>query len=136
MIDVAVRHRQGDFALSVAFRTEARIVALFGPSGSGKTTLLNIIAGLILPDDAHVAVAGRVLTDTTTDRVTPPYRRRIGYVFQDARLFPHLTVRRNLLYGHWLAPRKERFASLGEISALLGISALLDRYPATLSGGE
>jgi molybdate transport system ATP-binding protein len=136
VIDVAVRHRQGDFTLDVALRTSARIVALFGPSGSGKTTLLNVIAGLVRPDEALVSFDGHVLTDTKTARIVPPYRRRIGYVFQDARLFPHLTVRRNLLYGRWLAPRQERFASLDEISALLGITPLLDRSPATLSGGE
>jgi molybdate transport system ATP-binding protein len=136
VIDVAVRHRQGDFTLDVAFRTSARIVALFGPSGSGKTTLLNVIAGLVRPDEALVSVDGQMLTDTKADRIVPPHRRRIGYVFQDARLFPHLTVRRNLLYGRWLAPRRERFASLDEISALLGITSLLDRSPATLSGGE
>jgi molybdate transport system ATP-binding protein len=136
VIDVSVRHRQGDFTLDVAFRTSARIVALFGPSGSGKTTLLNVIAGLVRPDEALVSVDGQVLTDTKAARIVPPYRRRIGYVFQDGRLFPHLTVRRNLLYGRWLAPRQERIASLEEISTLLGITSLLDRGPATLSGGE
>lgn len=136
MITVAVRHRQGDFALDVAFETSARVVALFGPSGSGKTTLLNVIAGLVRPQAGFVRIDGQVLTDTETRIRVPPHRRRIGYVFQDARLFPHLTVRQNLLYGRWFAPKAERFAQAQEIVALLGIAPLLARKPTTLSGGE
>jgi molybdate transport system ATP-binding protein len=136
MIAVAVRHRQGDFTLDVAFETSARVVALFGPSGSGKTTLLNVIAGLVRPQSGTVRIDGQVLTDIAARVIVPPSRRRIGYVFQDARLFPHMTVRQNLLYGRWFAPAAERFASLDEIVALLGIEALLARAPTTLSGGE
>ena len=136
MIAVAVRHTQGDFALDVAFASAARVLALFGPSGSGKTTLLNVIAGLVRPEAGLVEVDGRVLTDTKARTFVPVHRRRIGYVFQDARLFPHLTVRANLTYGRRFAPRAERYADPEEVIALLGLEPLLARRPATLSGGE
>jgi molybdate transport system ATP-binding protein len=136
VIAVAVRHSQGDFALDVAFASDARVIALFGPSGSGKTTLLHIIAGLIRPRSGTLSVDGRVLTDTKNRTFVPVHRRRIGYVFQDARLFPHLSVRGNLAYGCRFAPAPERYADPDEIVALLGLAPLLDRRPATLSGGE
>ena len=136
MIEVEARHRQGDFTLDVAFRSDARVVALFGPSGSGKTTLLNIIAGLIRPEAGLVRIGERVLTDTAARRNVPPHRRRMGYVFQEGRLFPHLNVRKNLLYGRWLTPARERWGGLDEIVALLGLAPLLNRRPGTLSGGE
>jgi molybdate transport system ATP-binding protein len=135
-LDIAVRHRRGDFALDVAFHSEARITALFGPSGSGKSTILNVIAGLIMPEEAHVAVDGRVLLETKADVVVPVHRRRVGYVFQDARLFPHLSVAGNLTYSRRFTPRSERYGSVDEIVDLLGLRPLLDRKPATLSGGE
>ena len=136
MIAVSARHQQGDFLLDVAFHSDARVVALFGPSGSGKTTLLNIIAGLVRPQAGSVTIDDHVLTDTSANLVLPPHRRRIGYVFQDGRLFPHLSVRRNLVYGRWFAPSAQRFGSLDEVVALLGLGALLERKPGTLSGGE
>jgi molybdate transport system ATP-binding protein len=135
-IAVAVTHRQGDFALEVAFEANAHVVALVGPSGSGKTTVLNVIAGLVRPRHARVVVQGRVLTDTERRLFVPPHKRRIGYVFQEGRLFPHLTVRRNLTYGRWFTPVAEHWAKLDEIVALLGIGHLLERRPGTLSGGE
>lgn len=135
-LDIAVRHRNGDFTLDLAFRSDARITALFGPSGSGKSTLLNVIAGLTAPDEARVAADGRVLVDTASGIAVPVHRRRVGYVFQDARLFPHLTVARNLTYGRWFTHRAERYGSFDEIVDLLGIRPLLARRPATLSGGE
>jgi molybdate transport system ATP-binding protein len=136
VIEIAFTHRQGDFALDIEFASDARLVALFGPSGAGKTTVLNVIAGLIRPARARVVVGGRALTDTAAGVFVPPYRRRIGYVFQEGRLFPHLTVRQNLLYGRFFTPRAERFNRLDEIAALLGVGALLDRRPSNLSGGE
>jgi molybdate transport system ATP-binding protein len=135
-IAVAVLHRQGDFTLDVAFESDAHVVALFGPSGSGKTTLLHVMAGLIRPQDARVSIGGRVLTDTGAGIAVPAHRRRVGYVFQDGRLFPHLTVRQNLLYGRWFTPKRERYGSLDEIVSLLGLAPLLKRDPRTLSGGE
>jgi molybdate transport system ATP-binding protein len=135
-IAVSVTHRQGDFSLDVAFATQARMVALFGPSGSGKTTVLNIIAGLVRPKAARVIVQERALTDTARGIFVPTHKRRIGYVFQEGRLFPHLTVRRNLTYGRWFTPPAEHWAKLDEVVALLGVGPLLDRAPRTLSGGE
>jgi molybdate transport system ATP-binding protein len=136
ILDVDVGHRQGRFALEARFRSEGRLTALFGPSGSGKTTLVNAIGGLIRPSRGRIAVKGRVLVDTNGGVFVPKHRRRIGYVFQEGRLFPHLSVRRNLLYGRWFSPRRERAAGFDGVVELLGLESLLDRWPATLSGGE
>ncbi len=111
------------------------MTALVGPSGVGKTTVLNIIAGLVRPDAGRVVVDGTVLLDTAARRFVPPYRRGIGYVFQDARLFPHLSVRRNLQYGRWFSRRRVG-PTLAEVADLLGIAHLLDRGTNGLSGGE
>jgi molybdate transport system ATP-binding protein len=135
-IVVAARRTIGEFTLDLSFETRARVVALFGPSGSGKSTLLDVIAGLTQPDHGRVAIDGRVLTDTATGIRVPVHRRRIGYVFQDARLFPHLSVARNLRYGRWFSPKAQRYGGFDETVDLLGIRPLLDRRPATLSGGE
>ncbi len=135
-LDVAVRHTLGRFTLDVAFTAGSGITALFGRSGSGKTTLVNTIAGLIAPDSGRITIDGAVLVDTSQRVALPAHRRRIGYVFQDARLFPHLTVRQNLLFGQWFTPRAHRFARLDEVVALLGVDALLGRRPNALSGGE
>ncbi len=135
-IRVAARHTLGDFTLDVAFEAHGRVVALFGPSGSGKSTLLDIIAGLVRPDEGRVEVDGRVLADTATGLHVPVHRRRVGYVFQDARLLPHLSVARNLRFGRWFTPRTDRYGTFEEVVALLGVGHLLDRSPNTLSGGE
>ena len=140
MIEVAVRHRFGDFTLDTAFAAEGGLTALFGRSGSGKTSLVNIIAGLIRPERGRVVVNREALTDTERGVFVPPKKRRVGYVFQEGRLFPHMTVRQNLLYGRWFAPRYVREGGRpGEIDhviELLGIGGLLGRRPANLSGGE
>ena len=133
---VEVRHTQGSFSLDLGFESKGRLTAIFGASGSGKTTLVNVIAGLIRPQHARVIVAGCVLTDTGSGINVPPHRRRIGYVFQDARLFPHMSVAGNLGFGAWFAPRSERYASRKQILELLGIGHLQDRRPGDLSGGE
>lgn len=136
MISVRVWHRQGDFILDAAFDAGQGITALFGPSGSGKTTLVQMIAGLTRPDDAVIAFAGTAWNDTDRHVFVPPHRRRIGYVFQEGRLFPHMTVRQNLLYGRYFAPSVAPRIAEGEVVALLGIERLLGQRPATLSGGE
>lgn len=143
MLDIDIEKRLGDFNLNVNVSFEATgLVALFGRSGSGKTTLVNLLAGLLRPDRGRIAVDGRVLFDSAAGVDLPPERRRLGYVFQEGRLFPHLSVRENLLYGRRRVPRAERtgdrFAQLGldRIVALLGIGDLLERRPADLSGGE
>jgi molybdate transport system ATP-binding protein len=135
-ISVAVTKTIGPFTLDAAFASDGHVTALFGRSGAGKTSLVNIIAGLSSPDSGSVRVDGETLVDTAGGIFVPPYRRRVGYVFQDSRLFPHLSVRANLGYGERSASRSERWAKLEPIVDLLGIGALLDRRPASLSGGE
>jgi molybdate transport system ATP-binding protein len=136
MLSVAITHRLGSFTLDVAFDSEGGLTALFGRSGAGKTSLVNAIAGLFRPERGYVAVEGEVLTDSATRTFVPPHRRRIGYVFQEGRLFPHLNVRQNLLYGRWFAPGAKGGSELDQVVELLGIGALLTRRPANLSGGE
>ncbi|MET0270619.1 MAG: ATP-binding cassette domain-containing protein [Sphingomonas sp.] len=134
--DVAVTRRFADRAVGASFAVGDGLTALFGPSGAGKTSVLNMVAGLLRPDAGHVRVAGETLFDPAARIAVPAHRRRAGYVFQEARLFPHLKVRANLLYGHRLAAPADRWMTPGEAIAFLGLEMLLDRLPATLSGGE
>lgn len=136
ILDVDIRHVQGAFGLHARFQSDGKLTALFGPSGSGKTTVVNAIGGLIRPDHGRIAVQGQVLVDTKKKVFVPKHRRRIGYVFQEGRLFPHLNVRQNLLFGRWFTPRRDRKASFDHVVDLLGVAHLLDRWPTTLSGGE
>lgn len=124
------------FTLNARFEAPAGITVLFGPSGSGKTTLINAVAGLITPDRGHIGLGGRVLYDAKSGENLPAHKRGVGYVFQDARLFPHLSVEANLNYGRKLAPTPPSDAEFDRIVTLLGIVALLARRPAKLSGGE
>lgn len=133
-IDVALA-RPG-FALAVAFDSPGGVTALFGRSGAGKSTIAGLLAGLVRPDRGRILVGDEVLVDTAAGIFVPPHRRRIGSVFQDGRLFPHLTVRQNLLYGAWFQGRRASGQPLTDLVDLLGIGPLLDRRPATLSGGE
>ncbi|MGO9628680.1 MAG: molybdenum ABC transporter ATP-binding protein [Xanthobacteraceae bacterium] len=133
---VDVTHRLGSFVLEAHFTSEGKLTAFFGPSGSGKTSLLNIIAGIVRPDRGSIVLNDRTLVDTKRGKFVPKHRRRVGYVFQEARLFPHLTVRQNLLYGRWFTPRQERKIDLDQVLDLLNIRNLLDRRPGALSGGE
>jgi molybdate transport system ATP-binding protein len=136
MLSVNLKKRRGNFSLAVAFDAPTPgIVALFGRSGSGKTTLIDMVAGLLRPDAAQVRLDELVLMDSAAGIALPAEERRIGYVFQDSRLFPHLSVRGNLLYGQKRAPRPHTIG-LDEVVALLGLAALLSRRPHTLSGGE
>ncbi|MGZ5826858.1 MAG: molybdenum ABC transporter ATP-binding protein [Croceibacterium sp.] len=132
--DIDVSSRRGDFDLAIAFKAEPGLTALFGPSGAGKTTVLNMIAGVATPDRGRIAVDGEVLFDSAARIDLKPERRRVGYIFQDARLFPHMSVEANLLYGYKLATA--RYAEPDHVIALLGIGHLLARRPASLSGGE
>lgn len=137
VIEIDIGHRLGDFRLDAAFSSDGRLTSLFGRSGSGKTSLVNIIGGLIRPERGRVVVAGQVLVDTRAGIFVPKHRRRIGYVFQEARLFPHLDVRQNLLFGRWFSPRDAAPSSdLSGVVDLLGIAHLLKRRPGALSGGE
>ena len=132
----AARHRQGDFHLDAQFEVGRGLTVLFGPSGSGKTTIVDLIAGLRRPDSGRIVVDGAVLLDTSAGVFVPPHRRKLGLVFQDARLFPHLSVRQNLLYGRWFAGLSRERSAYGGVVDLLGLGGLIDRAPATLSGGE
>ncbi|WP_408590796.1 ATP-binding cassette domain-containing protein [Novosphingobium sp.] len=134
--DVAVTLRRGTWERRIAFTSGPGVTALVGPSGVGKTSTLDAIAGLLRPRAGHVTVGGVALFDSNGAIDHPPERRACGYVFQDYRLFPHLTVRANLQFGERLAPNKRRFLSLAEACAFLGLGELLDRKPSTLSGGE
>ena len=130
-LSVALSHRFGDFALDVAFEAGPGVTALFGRSGTGKTTIVNAVAGLFRPDRAQITLDGQTFNDAAT--YVPPHKRRVGYVFQDARLFPHLSVAQNLDYARRFGARPKIRA---HIIDLLGIGNLLGRRPATLSGGE
>jgi molybdate transport system ATP-binding protein len=132
---VDIKHRLGDFLLDARFETGDGLIALLGRSGSGKTSIINTIAGLINPDQGLVKIDDVVLFDREREILVPRHHRRIGYVFQEARLFPHLSVRQNLLYGRWFAPRRAGNEFDGVVD-LLGIGGLLERRPARLSGGE
>ncbi len=135
-VSISLRHRLADFTLDVAFDAPSGVTVLFGPSGSGKSTVLNAVAGLLRPDAGKVAVGDTVLTDTAQRLFVPPHRRRLGVIFQDGRLFPHLSVQQNLRYGRWFSPASARRIPESAVVEMLGIGALLDRAPATLSGGE
>ncbi len=135
--DLAIALKRGKLRLDYVFRTEkGGLTALFGPSGAGKTSLLDAIAGLARPSAGHILVEDTVLFDKARRIDLRPEQRRCGYVFQDLRLFPHRSVRDNLLYGWRLAPPAQRWMDLDTALGFLGIGHLLDRSPATLSGGE
>jgi molybdate transport system ATP-binding protein len=137
MLEVSLRHRFPGFALDARFAAPMPgVTAVFGPSGCGKSTLLSVVAGLLRPEEGRVALDGTVLLDTAALVSVPPERRRCGVVFQDARLFPHLSVATNLRYGLRRAPRGAEGPTPEEVVALLGIGHLLHRRPAALSGGE
>jgi len=136
MLRVDVSKRLGELAIEASFASEGRVTGLFGASGAGKTSLINMIAGLLRPDRGVIAIDGETLDDTAAQSHVPVHRRRIGYVFQDARLFPHLDVRQNLDYGRRMNRIAEDAAQFSRVTGLLDIGDLLDRRPGRLSGGE
>lgn len=140
MLDLAIRHSfpgSRGFRLDAAFTTpDPGVTTIFGPSGCGKSTVLAAVAGLLRPNEGRIVLDGTVLFDGTTRRMVPPEQRRCGVVFQDSRLFPHLSVEANLRYGLRRAPRGAEGPGMEEVVALLGIDHLLGRRPAALSGGE
>lgn len=136
-LEVDVDHVREHFRLTARFSSAPGLTALFGRSGSGKSTLVDIIGGLVRPTRGRIAIDGQVLVDTEQGVFVPKHRRRVGYVFQDSRLFPHLSVRNNLLYGRWFTrPDDGASGDLGSVVKLLDIGPLLDRRPDSLSGGE
>jgi molybdate transport system ATP-binding protein len=136
MLRVDVAKRLGEFSLEASFESQGRVTGLFGASGAGKTSLVNMIAGLMRPDRGTIAIDGEMLEDTDKGIHVPAHRRRIGYVFQDARLFPHLSVLANLDYGRRMNRLADDPAQRARITELLDIGHLLDRRPGKLSGGE
>jgi molybdate transport system ATP-binding protein len=136
MLQVSVQKRLGDVQIDVAFASSGRATALFGPSGSGKTSVLNMIAGLIKPDDGRIALGDVVLYDHARRLAVPVHKRRIGYVFQEHRLFPHMNVKKNLDYGRRMNGLKYDPDEELRVLAMLGIDHLVDRRLSGLSGGE
>jgi molybdate transport system ATP-binding protein len=135
-LSVRAYQKRDDFTLDVEFEGDAGITALFGPSGAGKSTILNMIAGVQKPDRGFIAVAGQTLTDMGAGIFVSPHKRRVGFVFQDAQLFPHFTVEQNIRFGRWFTPTADAAPPLDVVTGVLGIAGLLKRRPATLSGGE
>lgn len=136
MLQVTVEHELGAFRLDAAFACREGVTALFGQSGAGKSTLVNAIAGLIRPRSGSITFDGEPLFDSRRGIHVPARRRRFGYVFQEGRLFPHLTVRQNLTYSRLFDRSHSTAAELDHVVALLGVEGLLARRPAQLSGGE
>ena len=136
MLAVAVEKRLGALTLAAQFQIAGGVTALFGPSGAGKTSLVNMIAGLLKPDRGSIVLGDTILFDQAEAINVPPHRRRIGYVFQEGRLFPHLSVRQNLDYGRRMSGRPRDPTEFERIATLLGIAHLLQRRPRMLSGGE
>jgi len=136
VLAVNVEKQLGTFKVNVRFEAVGGATALFGPSGSGKTSLVNMIAGLLKPDRGSIKLDDTVLFDADKNIDVPPHKRRIGYVFQEGRLFPHLSVRQNLDYGRRMNRQPRDGKEFDRIAALLDIGQLLDRRPSMLSGGE
>ena len=136
MLTVDVEKQLGEFALQAAFNAEGGVTALFGPSGAGKTSVINMIAGLLTPDRGRIVLDGETLFDGAAGIDLPAWRRRIGYVFQEGRLFPHLSVVRNLDYGRWMSGHKADAKTFAHAVELLDLGRLLQRRPGKLSGGE
>jgi molybdate transport system ATP-binding protein len=136
MLAVDIEKRLGEFEIKVAFESTGSVTALFGSSGSGKTSIVNMVAGLIKPDRGRIALDDTVLFDSATRMNVPMHRRRVGYVFQEGRLFPHLSVAANLDYGRRMSRLPPDEAGQRRIVDLLDIGHLLDRRPGRLSGGE
>jgi molybdate transport system ATP-binding protein len=136
VLAVDVEKQLGTFKLNIKFQAAGGATALFGPSGSGKTSVVNMIAGLLRPDRGTIALDDTVLFDSARGIDVPPYKRRIGYVFQEGRLFPHLSVRQNLDYGRRMNRQPRDAKEFERIAMLLDIGKLLDRRPRMLSGGE
>src|SRR5689334_8832767 len=136
MLRVDIQKQLGEFSLQASFTSEGRVTGLFGASGAGKTSLINMIAGLLRPDRGIVVLDDETLDDTEKRIHVPPHRRRIGYVFQDARLFPHLDVRQNLDYGRRMNRLADDPAQHSRVTELLDIGHLLARRPGKLSGGQ
>jgi molybdate transport system ATP-binding protein len=137
MLDLRLVKQQGEFLVDISFTApDIGVTALFGQSGAGKTSVINMVAGLVRPDRGRIIINGRTLFDAAKGIHVPPEQRRMGYIFQDGRLFPHLSVKSNLTYGMRLTPPCRRHLALNDVVELLDLGRLLHRRPAKLSGGE
>ena len=136
MLAVHAEKQLGEFAVNVTFTSDTAATALFGPSGAGKTSVINMIAGLLKPERGRIVLGDEVLFDSVTGINVPTWRRRVGYVFQEGRLFPHFSVKRNLDYGRWVSGHASNPRQLSHVIDLLNVGHLLDRRPGKLSGGE
>jgi len=136
MLNFELHFARGDFVLDAAAQVGDGVTGIYGPSGSGKSTLLALLAGLLSPSRGRVRLRERTLVDVDAQRFVPAWDRHVGLVFQDGQLFPHLTVRQNLLFGHDRIPMAARRFDLAGVAQLLEITPLLDRRPTLLSGGE
>src|SRR5471032_2069159 len=136
MLVVEVEKKLGEFSLNALFASESGATVLFGPSGAGKTSIINMIAGLLRPDRGRIVLNNEVLFDGAARIDVPAWRRRVGYVFQEGRLFPHMSIRHNLDYGRWMGGHNADPEAFAHAVELLDIGHLLDRRPGKLSGGE
>jgi molybdate transport system ATP-binding protein len=136
MLNIDIEKRLGEFTLKVAFESASGVTALFGPSGAGKTSIAHMVSGLVSPDRGRILIDGEPIFDSGQNINAPAYTRRIGYVFQDGRLFPHLSVARNLNYGRWMSGLTRDEADFQRVVDMLDIGQLLGRRPGALSGGE
>jgi molybdate transport system ATP-binding protein len=136
MLAIDVSKKLGDFSLHAKFESASGVTALFGPSGSGKTSIIGMVAGLMRPDSGRITINNEVMFDSATGVDEPAYRRHIGYVFQDGRLFPHMSIAHNLDYGRWMTGAERDEAQFKRVTTLLDIGHLLRRRPGALSGGE
>ena len=136
MLEVDIAGQRGAFEYAVRFFSDAKVTALFGVSGAGKSTIIDAISGIIRPENGKIVVGETVFFDASSRLNLAVRRRRVGHIFQESRLFPHLSVQQNLTYGRWAGRRSRQAASFGDVVALLGLEALLKRRPDSLSGGE
>jgi molybdate transport system ATP-binding protein len=136
MLAVEVEKKLGEFSLNAQFVSETGATVLFGPSAAGKTSVINMIAGLLNPKRGRIVLGDDILFDSATGINMPAWRRRIGYVFQEGRLFPHFSVRRNLDYARWISGHARNPKQFGHVIEMLDVGHLLDRRPGKLSGGE
>ena len=136
MLDLDIVIKRGEFCLSIQSQLNSAVTGIFGPSGCGKSTLLSAIAGLLKPQQGCIVLDGEILFDSQQKIMLAPQKRHIGLMFQDGQLFPHLSVKENLLYGYQRLNHAERHFHLHEICQLLEIEPLLARLPQQLSGGE
>ena len=136
MLDVDIAGQRGDFNYALSFKSDANVTALFGVSGAGKSTLIDAISGHVQPENGCIAIGDSVFFDTVNRKNINVRKRRVGHIFQDPRLFPHMNVKRNLTYARWAGWRNKKAASFDDIIEMLGLGDLLTRMPANLSGGE